>query len=96
MNPVLFTRAFRGRSVLLQCSFRHHLPRCPSHPRAPFTERLQVFNLGNTQPEKVSTLIRLLEQGLGRTPFRPYAQQAPPLPCLPAPLPALMPPRLGL
>ena len=27
---------------------------------------LEVFNLGNTHPEKVSTLIRLLEGGLGR------------------------------
>ena len=26
---------------------------------------LEVFNLGNTHPEKVSTLIRLLEDGLG-------------------------------
>ena len=26
---------------------------------------LEVFNLGNTRPEKVSTLIHLLEQGLG-------------------------------
>ena len=27
--------------------------------------KLEVFNLGNTHPEKVSTLINLLEQGLG-------------------------------
>ena len=27
---------------------------------------LEVFNLGNTHPEKVSTLIHLLEEGLGR------------------------------
>jgi len=28
--------------------------------------QLEVFNLGNTRPEKVSTLIHLLEEGLGR------------------------------
>ena len=28
---------------------------------------LEVFNLGNTHPEKVSTLIHLIEQGLGLT-----------------------------
>jgi len=28
---------------------------------------LEVFNLGNTRPERVSTLIKLLESGLGRT-----------------------------
>jgi len=28
--------------------------------------QLEVFNLGNTHPEKVSTLIHLLEEGLGR------------------------------
>ena len=28
--------------------------------------QLEVFNLGNTHPEKVSTLIHLLEDGLGR------------------------------
>ena len=26
---------------------------------------LEIFNLGNTRPEKVSKLIRLIEQGLG-------------------------------
>ena len=28
--------------------------------------QLEVFNLGNTRPEKVSALIHLLEEGLGR------------------------------
>jgi len=28
--------------------------------------KLEIFNLGNTRPERVSTLIRLIEQGLGK------------------------------